>query len=121
MQPAFLVLTAALLALDYTAGSAGRQERPVNDATPPQVLREVKPAYTDSAKRERIQGNVMLEAVVKEDGTVGDVRVVKSLDTRHGLDEEAVKAMKEWRFKPGSKEGKAVAVAVQVEMTFTLK
>jgi protein TonB len=62
---------------------------------------------------------VELEVVVKKDGTVGDVKVKKSLDAE--LDEEAVKAMKKWEFKPGTKEGKPVDVLVDVEMTFNLK
>jgi len=53
--------------------------------------------------------------------TVNDVEVVRSLDTEYGLDEQAIKAAKQWRFKPGTKDGKAVAVRVSLEMTFTLK
>jgi protein TonB len=62
-----------------------------------------------------------LDTVVLADGTVGDVRVARSLDAVNGLDRQAVKAMKQWRFKPGLKDGKPVAVRVQVEMSFTLK
>jgi protein TonB len=58
---------------------------------------------------------------VLDDGTVGDVTVSRSLDSVHGLDEQAVKAMKQWLFDPGKKDGKAVRVRVTVEMTFTLK
>ena len=61
----------------------------------------------------------MLGAVVKKDGTVGEVTVKKSLHPQ--LDEEAVKAMRQWQFKPGTRDGKAVDVAVDVEMTFNLK
>jgi protein TonB len=71
--------------------------------------------------KEKIQGSVFLEAVVLTDGTVGEVRVVRSLDKEHGLDEEAVKTVKEWRFTPGKKEGDAVPVVVPVGMSFTLK
>jgi protein TonB len=87
----------------------------------PQLLREVKPVYTEEAKKQGIQGTVRLDAVVLADGTVGEVRVTQSLDSKYGLDDQAVKAMKQWLFKPGSKDGKAVAVRVDVEMTFTLK
>jgi len=119
MKSASMVLSVGLLVLGSSLGAA--QERPGKDVTVPQIIREVKPAYTDSAKKEGIQGVVTLEVVVKDDGNVGDVKVKKSLDTKHGLDEEAVKAMKQWQFKPGAKGGKAVAVIVDVEMTFTLK
>jgi TonB family protein len=56
---------------------------------------------------------------LREDGTVGDVNVTRSLDTKY-LDAEAVKAVKQWTFKPGMKDGKAVPVLVTIEMAFTL-
>jgi TonB family protein len=71
--------------------------------------------------KNRIEGNVGLEAVVKSDGKVGEVKVVQSLDKFYGLDDNAVQAMKQWEFKPGMKDGKAVAVRIHVDMTFTLK
>jgi TonB family protein len=49
------------------------------------------------------------------------VKVKQSLDAVYGLDEEALKAMKQWQFKPGTKNGEAVAVRVDVKMRFTLK
>ena len=60
-----------------------------------------------------------MEVVVRKDGTVGDVRVKKSLDRKFGLDDEAVRAVKEWRFVPGKKNEAAVPVLVEIEMTFT--
>ena len=87
----------------------------------PKVEHEVKPEYTSEAKSAGIEGTVMLSTVVRADGTVGDVAVAKSLDATRGLDQQAVKAMKQWTFKPGTKEGQPVAVRVSVEMTFTLK
>lgn len=88
--------------------------------TQPKVVKEVKPSYTAAAVKAKIQGSIGLEAVVLESGTVGDVTVVRSLDTEHGLDDEAVKALKQWQFEPGRKDGKAVRVRVEVEMTFSL-
>ncbi len=55
------------------------------------------------------------------DGKVGAVRVIKSLDNTYGLDEEAVKALKKWRFRPGTRLGKPVPVLIVVEMTFSLR
>lgn len=89
--------------------------------TLPSVVREVKPDYTVEAKRAGIRGSVFMSVVVEADGSVGAVEVTRSLDKEHGLDQEAVKAMKQWAFKPGTKDGKPVAVEVTVEMTFTLK
>jgi TonB family protein len=87
----------------------------------PTLEYEVKPAYPPEAMDARIQGNILLSIVVLDSGAVGDVAVTKSLDKEYGLDNEAVKAAKQWRFKPGTKDGKPVAVRVDVEMTFTLK
>jgi TonB family protein len=67
----------------------------------------------------QVQGNVEVEAVVLSDGTVGDVTVKKSLDPE--LDEQAIKATKEWRFRPGTKDSKPVDVLVNIELTFRLK
>jgi len=92
---------------------------PGSGVTAPVVVREVKPAYTSTAMRAKIQGTVPLECVVSAKGAVGKVKVLRSLDP--GLDEEAVKALKQWKFTPGKKDGKAVAVKVEVEMTFTLR
>jgi TonB family protein len=55
------------------------------------------------------------------DGTVGEVNVIRSLDTTYGLDASAVFAAKQWRFNPGMKDGVPVAVRVTIEMTFTLR
>jgi periplasmic protein TonB len=84
----------------------------------PTVVSDIKPSYTADAMQARVQGSVHLECVVKVDGTVSDVKVVKPLS--HGLDEASVDALKQWRFKPGTKDGEAVPVIVEVEMTFAL-
>ena len=80
-----------------------------------------RPQYTQAAMAARIEGNVLLEVVVSADGAVGDVTVVKSLDSQYGLDQQAVEALKHWQWKPGTRDGEPSPVAVQVEMTFTLK
>jgi TonB family protein len=59
--------------------------------------------------------------VVLPDGTVGSVEVVRSLDATFGLDQEAIKAAKQWRFRPGTRLGEPVAVLVTIELTFTLR
>ena len=62
---------------------------------------------------------MQLECIVETTGSVGDVNVTKSLD--EGLDQEAIKAVRQWRFEPGTKDGKPVPVLVTLEMTFTLR
>jgi len=89
--------------------------------TLPSVVKETKPVYTPEAMQKKIQGSVWLQIVVLTDGTVGDIEVTHSLDPEFGLDAEAVKAARQWLFKPGTKDGKPVAVQVTLELTFTLK
>ena len=119
MNTASLMAAFALVIQSAVFSASLLQERPGKDVTMPRVVREVKPDYPDSVKKEGIRGSVTLNAVVRKDGTVGEVTVKKALHPE--LDEEAVKAMKKWEFKPGTKEGKPVDVAVDVEMTFNLK
>jgi TonB family protein len=89
--------------------------------TLPRVLKEAKPQYTAEAMRAKIQGSVVLECVVKTDGTVGDVKVIRSLDATYGLDQEAIKAAQQWVFTPGTRNGQPVPVMVSIELTFTLR
>jgi TonB family protein len=102
-------------------GQSSRVYKPDEGVTLPSVVREVKPGYTPEAKAHKIQGSVRMGVVVLASGEVGDVRITKSLDAEHGLDQQAIKAAKQWKFKPGMKDGKPVAVEVTIEMTFTLK
>jgi TonB family protein len=89
--------------------------------TVPRLLRKVDPNYTADAMAAKIQGLVELEVVVLADGSVGKVAVVRSLDSIYGLDQSAIDAVSQWRFSPGVKDGTPVAVAVTIEMRFTLK
>ena len=102
-------------------GFGGGVYQPGNGVLTPQLLRKVSPKYTAEAMRAKIQGAVWVEAVVMPDGTVGDVKVVRSLDRNFGLDEEAIKAALQWRFRPGTRLGEPVRVLVTIELTFTLR
>lgn len=92
-----------------------------NGVTSPIPIREVKPQYTAEAMRAKVQGTVWLNCIVLPDGTVGSVEIVRSLDSSFGLDQEAVKAAKQWRFRPGIRQGEPVPVLVTIELTFTLR
>ena len=94
---------------------------PGSGAQPPTLLRGVDPKYTTEAMRAKIQGVVTLEALVGPDGAVKDVRVVKSLDRANGLDQEAMKSAREWRFSPATYQGQTVSFLVIIEMTFNLR
>lgn len=102
-------------------GTGGGVYRPGNGVEIPRLLREVKPRYTSEAMRAKIQGTVEVEAVVLPDGTVGDVKIVRSLDRNFGLDEEALRAAKGWRFAPGTRFGEPVAVLIRIELFFALR
>jgi protein TonB len=126
MRIAFRLLTVALMALATTITLAAQNPPPQvytpgDGITLPVPVMQVRPEYTQEAKDAGIQGTVMLDCVVLSDGTMGDVTVSRSLDSKLGLDQEAIKAAKQWTFKPGTKDGMPVAVRVAMEMMFTLK
>lgn len=91
----------------------------VDGVSLPVPVKRVEPAYPEAEQNAGIQGVVTLEAVVLPDGTVGKTSVVAPLDP--ALDEQALQAMKQWQFKPGTKDGEAVPVRVAVEMSFRLR
>jgi protein TonB len=105
----------------FGGGTGGGAYREGNGVTSPTILREVKPNYTGEAMRARVQGLVKMEAIVLPDGSVGDVRITRSLDQQFGLDKEAVKTVKQWRFRPGLRLGQPVPVLIEIEMSFTLR
>ena len=105
----------------YGGGFGGGAYRPGNGVTQPSLVREVKPNYTADAMRAKIQGVVWLEAVVMQDGSVGQVRVTRSLDPTFGLDQEAERTVKKWVFRPGTRLGQPVPVLIEIEMSFTLR
>lgn len=94
---------------------------PGNGVTLPTVVKEVKPGYTKEALSAKIQGTVWMSIVVGVTGDVTEAVISRSLDTEFGLDNKALEAANQWKFKPGTKDGKPVPVRVTVEMTFTLK
>jgi TonB family protein len=102
-------------------GTGGGVYQPGNGVSLPRVLREVKPQYTSDAMRAKIQGTVLLQCVVRPDGSVTDIQVVRSLDPTFGLDQEAIKAARQWRFAPGTRLGEPVAVLVTIQLDFTLR
>ena len=105
----------------FGGGFGGGAYRPGNGVTSPVLVREVKPNYTADAMRAKIQGVVWLEAVVMQDGSVGQVRVTRSLDPTFGLDQEAERTVKKWVFRPGTRLGQPVPVLIEIEMSFTLR
>jgi protein TonB len=105
----------------YGGGTGGGAYRPGNGVETPRLIREVKPQYTAQAMRAKIQGEVLLECVVLPDGSVGTIKVARSLDSSFGLDQEAIKAARQWRFAPGTRLGEPVPVLVTIAIAFTLR
>jgi TonB family protein len=100
-------------------GAGGGPFRPGSGVQAPRLLREVKPDYTEAARRSALEGEVVLEVVVLRDGSVGDVRIVRALGG--GLDEKAVQAVRQWRFAPAVRRGVPVDVVVEVAVEFSLR
>jgi TonB family protein len=107
----------------YGGGFGGGAYQIGNGVTSPQLIKEVKPNYTGDAMRAKLQGVVEMEAVVLPDGSVDPnrIKITRSLDSTFGLDQQAIIAVKQWRFRPGTFKGQPVAVIVNVELTFTLR
>ena len=92
-----------------------------NGVTSPVVVYDPKPKYTADAMRAKVQGIVEMSAVVMPDGTVTDVQVTRSLDQSFGLDEEAKRTARLWKFRPGTLKGEPVPVRIRLELTFNLR
>ena len=100
-------------------GAGGGPYRPGSGIDAPRLLREVKAEYTDEARRRGVTGDVVLEIVVRRDGSVGDVSVLQGLGA--GLDQRAIAAVRQWRFNPARLRGAAVDVIVEVAVEFMLR
>jgi TonB family protein len=86
--------------------------------TPPKIISKREPAYSEQARKAKLEGSVLLSLVIDENGKPIDIKVVRSLGM--GLDEKAIEAVKQWRFEPGKKDGKPVSIASQIQITFHL-
>jgi TonB family protein len=89
-----------------------------NGVSAPVLLRKVEPEYSEEARQNKYQGNVLLYIQVDPSGNAINVRVLNSLGL--GLDEKAIEAVKKWKFRPGYKDGTPVTVESQVEINFRL-
>jgi periplasmic protein TonB len=84
---------------------------------PPQRIHDVAPLYPEIARSARVSGVVILEAVIAEDGSVRDVRVLRSIPL---LDRAAIDAVRQWRFTPTLLNGQAIPVVMTVTVMFAL-
>jgi periplasmic protein TonB len=92
-----------------------------NGVTVPIPLHKGIPRYTVEAMAARLQASVVLECIVQTTGACSDLRIVRSPQPAWGLDREAIESAREWRFRPGTRLGKAVPVLVTIEVAFTIR
>jgi TonB family protein len=136
MKRVFLAGALVILMLGSVTGSAMAQAKAVpakaaqaaqpaveavsltDDITPPKLREVATPEYTAEAKKKKIEGSVTLLIVVDKKGEETNAKVIKGLG--YGLDENAVVAVKEWRYKPAEKDGEPIAVKMEVSVDFFL-
>lgn len=113
-------------ALAYSAGIAlpaetGKVYSASQDAgvIAPELIQKVEPKYTQEARDAKIQGSVKLYLEVSPEGVPEKIAVLESLEP--GLDQNAIEAVKAWRFRPGMKDGQPVRVKATIEVNFRLK
>ncbi len=117
---ALVVMTLTAVRPVWSQSQGGREVYKVgNGVTSPKVLNIIHPDYTEEARAGKIEGTVLVKAVITEEGTADSIEVVKGIDA--GLDQRAMDALSRWTFEPGTKDGKPVAVWATIEINFRLK
>ncbi len=99
----------------------GLEEAPLRvggDVKAPQLINRVEPSYPEAARKARMEGVVILEAIITASGSVEDVKVLKSVNPL--LDSAATRAVQQWRYRPATLNGRAVRVYLTVTVTFNL-
>jgi len=100
-------------------GSLGPVLQLTGDITPPEKIFYPSPKYTEEGRQARLQGVVILEAIVDAVGNVSRVKILKGLPL--GLSESAVETAQQWKFRPAKKAGQPVAVFLNLTITFSLQ
>ena len=88
------------------------------DVSAPAVLQKVDPEYTDEGRAAQLSGTVVVSTEIGPDGLAHNTRILRALGL--GLDESAIDAISQWRFRPGVKDGQPVTVAATIEVNFRL-
>jgi periplasmic protein TonB len=100
-------------------GTGGGPYRPGSGIEAPRLLHEVRADYTEEARQRGVSGDVVLEIIVRRDGSVGDVKIMQGLGS--GLNDRAVQAVRQWKFAPARRQGVPVDVIVEVAVEFKLR
>ena len=92
----------------------------IGGVTNPELIQETKvpPRYPDAARKAKVSGRVILQPVIKKDGTIGDIQVIQSPGAQFGFDDAAIAAVKQWRYKPGTHNGRPVDVYFTIVVDF---
>jgi periplasmic protein TonB len=96
----------------------GRQDGSTTCATAPKLTHHVEAEYSDYGRKKKINGVVVMKFTVLPDGTTAEIVVIRSLEK--SLDEQAIRAVRQWRFDPGTYQGQPVAVTISAEATFRI-
>ncbi len=97
----------------YRVGGTGP-----NQVTQPRILSKVEPQYSEEARKNKLQGSISISLVIDATGVPTQIAILRPLGL--GLDDQAIKAVSQWRFSPGTKNGAPVPVFTQIEVTFHL-
>lgn len=100
-------------------GGAGTALHVGGDVLPPETTYRVQPEYTELARKARVEGIVIIEAIIDQNGNVTDARILKGLPL--GLNETALQAVKQWKFKPGTLHGEPVPVIFNLTINYRLQ
>jgi TonB family protein len=113
--------SAAEVGSNWTVAPTGGQTTANQNSstTAPKIISKTAPEYSDEARRAKYQGTVVLYAVVGVDGKLSNLKVLRSLGL--GLDEKALECVSQWTFEPGTRDGRPVEVATQLEVNFRLQ
>ena len=109
---------AALFAQDASEKTSEPVYEVGNGVTAPKPVYTPDPEYSEKARNKKINGTVVVAMIVTQEGRVRDVKITKGLD--EGLDKQALAAVRTWKFEPATKDGKPVAVHINVDVSFRL-
>jgi protein TonB len=90
------------------------------DVPEPELIYRVEPEYPDAARRSRVDGFVLLQAIINKKGDVVDIKVLQTPPERYGFAEKAKEAVAQWKFKPAIYKGKPVSVRIRFSVEFNL-
>lgn len=103
---------------EQTPASERTPIRVGNGVSPPKVLNQHQPTFSDPARKSRFQGTVTLGLIVDRSGNATNVHILSPLGC--GLDQQAVLTVETWKFSPAERDGEPVAVELAVEVSFHL-